>query len=292
MRASLSGVIAAIATPITADYKPDSERFLKLGRYLLDNGCDALNVLGTTGEATSFALQDRLDLMTKAAGTLERARMMVGTGASALGDAIRLTRHAGELGFAGALVLPPFYYKGVAEEGVFAYIAAIAEATADTKVPLYLYHYPALSGVPYTPELVGRLISAFPDRVVGLKDSSGDLTYERLLAERHPAFSVFPANEATLLEGRSGIFAGCISATCNLNADLCARAWHQGDAKALEKAVGIRKLFDGKPLVAGVKAGLAHLHKDEAIAAPMPPLTIWAKGDRAELGAALDRARG
>ena len=92
MRASLSGVIAAIATPITADYKPDQERFLKLGRHLLDNGCDALNVLGTTGEATSFALQDRLDLMTKAAGTLERARMMVGTGASALGDAIRLTQ--------------------------------------------------------------------------------------------------------------------------------------------------------------------------------------------------------
>jgi 4-hydroxy-tetrahydrodipicolinate synthase len=291
MSASLRGVIAAIATPITADYKPDAERFLKVGRYLLDHGCDALNVLGTTGEATSFALQDRLDLMTKAAGTLERARMMVGTGASALGDAIRLTRHAGELGFAGALVLPPFYYKGVAEDGVFAYISAIVAATADTKVPLYLYHYPALSGVPYTPELVGRLIKAFPDRVVGLKDSSGDLAFERLLAEQHKTFSVFPANEATLMEGRSGIFAGCISATCNLNADLCARAWHQGDAGALEKAVGIRKLFDGKPLVAGVKAGLAHLHKDEAIATPMPPLTIWAAADQAELGSALDHAR-
>jgi len=292
MNAPLRGVIAAIATPITSDYKPDTARFLKLGRYLLDHGCDALNVLGTTGEATSFALQDRLDLMTQAAGTLERSRMMVGTGASALGDAIRLTRHAGELGFAGALVLPPFYYKGVAEDGVFDYLRAIVEATADTKVPLYLYHYPALSGVPYTPELVGRLIAAFPTRIVGLKDSSGDLAYERLLAERHKSFSVFPANEATLLEGRSGIFAGCISATCNLNSDLCAKAWHRGDAGALEKAVGIRKLFDGKPLVAGVKAGLAHLHKDEAIATPMPPLTIWGAADRAQLGAELDHARG
>ena len=291
MTAPLRGVIAAIATPITDGHKPDAARFLKLAQHLLDNGCDALNVLGTTGEATSFALPDRLALMSAAAGALDRSRMMVGTGAAALGDAITLTRHAGELGFAGALVLPPFYYKGVSDDGVFDYVKAIVEATADKPAPLYLYHYPALSGVPYTPELVGRLIEAFPTRVVGLKDSSGDLAYERLLAERHKGFSVFPANEATLLEGRSGVFAGCISATCNLNSDLCARAWHAGDEAALSTAVAIRKLFDGKPLVAGVKAGLAHLHGDAALARPMPPLTAWAPSDAANLGAALDQAR-
>jgi 4-hydroxy-tetrahydrodipicolinate synthase len=109
MTAPLRGVIAAIATPITLEQRPDEARFLKLGQYLLDNGCDALNVLGTTGEATSFALGDRLSLMSAAAGKLDRKRMMVGTGAAALGDAIALTRHAAELGFAGALVLPPFY---------------------------------------------------------------------------------------------------------------------------------------------------------------------------------------
>ena len=291
MTAPLRGVIAAVATPITPDHKPDAPRFLRLAQHLLDHGCDALNVLGTTGEATSFALPDRLALMSAAAGELDRARMMVGTGAAALGDAIALTRHAAELGFAGALVLPPFYYKGVSEDGVFDYVAAIIEATAATPVPLYLYHYPALSGVPYTPELVGRLIEAFPARIVGLKDSSGDLAFERLLAERHKNFSVFPANEATLLEGRTGIFAGCISATCNLNADLCAKAWREGDAKALETSVSIRKLFDGKPLVAGVKAGLAHLHGDAALARPMPPLTAWAPAEAADLALRLDQAR-
>ena len=291
MTAPLRGVIAAIATPITPDQKPDEARFLKLGQHLLDNGCDALNVLGTTGEATSFALGDRLSLMSAAAGKLDRKRMMVGTGAAALGDAIALTRHAAELGFAGALVLPPFYYKGVSEDGVFAYVSAIVAAPAATPVPLYLYHYPALSGVPYTPELVGRLIEAFPARIVGLKDSSGDLPYERLLAERHRGFSVFPANEATLLEGRSGLFAGCISATCNLNADLCAKAWHGGDADALATAVSIRKLFDGKPLVAGVKAGLAHIHHDPAIAQPMPPLTAWAPAEAADLAIRINSAR-
>ena len=289
--APLRGVIAAVATPVTDGRKPDAPRFLKLAQSLLDNGCDALNVLGTTGEATSFALGDRLELMSAAARGRARARMMVGTGAAALGDAIALTRHAAELGFAGALVLPPFYYKGVSEDGVFAYLEAIVTATAATPVPLYLYHYPALSGVPYTPELVGRLIAAFPTRIVGLKDSSGDLAFERLLAERHKGFSVFPANEATLLEGRGGLFAGCISATANLNADLCARAWHAGDAGALETAVAIRKLFDGKPLVAGVKAGLAHLHADMALAEPMPPLVRWPRAEAQALGAALDAAR-
>ena len=292
MTAPLRGVIAAIATPITPDQRPDEGRFLTLGQYLLDNGCDALNVLGTTGEATSFALGDRLSLMSAAAGKLDRKRMMVGTGAAALGDAIALTRHAAELGFAGALLLPPFYYKGVSEDGVFAYVSAIVAATAGTPVPLYLYHYPALSGVPYTPELVGRLIEAFPARIVGLKDSSGDLPFERMLAERHRDFSVFPANEATLLEGRAGLFAGCISATCNLNADLCAKAWHAGDAEALATAVAIRKLFDGKPLVAGVKAGLAHVHADAALAQPMPPLTPWRPADAADLASGLAAARG
>lgn len=292
MTAPLRGVIAAIATPITPDQRPDEGRFLTLGQYLLDNGCDALNVLGTTGEATSFALGDRLSLMSAAAGKLDRKRMMVGTGAAALGDAIALTRHAAELGFAGALLLPPFYYKGVSEDGVFAYVSAIVAATAGTPVPLYLYHYPALSGVPYTPELVGRLIEAFPARIVGLKDSSGDLPFERMLAERHRDLSVFPANEATLLEGRAGLFAGCISATCNLNADLCAKAWHAGDAEALATAVAIRKLFDGKPLVAGVKAGLAHVHADAALAQPMPPLTPWRPADAADLASGLAAARG
>ncbi len=281
MTQALRGVIAAIATPIDAERSPDAARFLKLARFLLANGCDGLNVLGTTGEATSFSLGQRKALMRLAAAELPRERLMVGTGAASLGDAIDLTCHAASLAFGAALVLPPFYYKGVSEDGIAAYIEAIVAATAATPIPVFLYHYPALSGAPYTPQLVGRLIAAFPQRVLGVKDSSGDLAYERLLAERHPGFAVYPANEATLLEGRDGKFAGCISATTNLNADLCARAWRDGDAAALEKAVAIRRLFDGKPLVAGVKAALAHIHADATLAKPMPPLTRWADEARA-----------
>ncbi len=127
----LSGVIAAISTPIRDDGAPDLERATKLARFLLDNGCDGLNVLGTTGEATSFSLDERRSVMTayKNAG-LPMDRLMVGTGAAATSDAIALTRHAAELGFAGALVLPPFYYKGVPDDGLVAYIDAIVQATA------------------------------------------------------------------------------------------------------------------------------------------------------------------
>ena len=285
------GVVAAIATPITPERAPDVSRFLALARHLLAHGCDGLNVLGTTGEATSFSREQRATVMRAAAVELDRSRLMVGTGAASLDDAAALTKLAGELGFGAALVLPPFYYKGVSEDGVFDYIAALVAASASAPSPIHLYNYPALSGVPYTPELVARLLAAFPTRVAGLKDSSGDLAYERLLAERHPGFAVFPANEATLIEGRGGRFAGCVSATANLNADLCARAWRNGDAAALETAMRIRRLFDGKPLVAGVKAGLAILRGDPALALPMPPLTAWSPAETAALARDLAAAR-
>lgn len=291
MRAPIRGVVAAIATPVTPERKPDIGRFLKLARHLLDNGCDGLNVLGTTGEATSFSRAQRMEVMLAAAKALDPARMMVGTGAASLDDAIALTRFAGELGFGAALVLPPFYYKGVGEDGVFAVIEAIATGSAAAPAPIYLYNYPALSGVPYTRGLVARLIAAFGDRVTGLKDSSGDLEYERALAASHPGFAVFPANEATLIEGRGGRFAGCISATANLNSDLCARVWRTGDEPALDRAMRIRRLFDGKPLVAGVKAGLAALHDDASLAEPMPPLTAWSAADATALSRDMAAAR-
>src|SRR5579864_8344574 len=131
---SLSGVIAAITTAIDGSGEPDSARSTALARFLLD----------TTGEATSFSVDQRSRVMSAyAASGLPLDRMMVGTGAAALADAIALTRHAAELGFAGALVLPPFYYKGVPDDGLVAYIDAIVAATAARPIPIYLYHFPA-----------------------------------------------------------------------------------------------------------------------------------------------------
>ena len=249
-------------------------------------------MLGSTGEATSFSLEQRKRVMTayRDAG-LPLDRLMVGTGAAATADAVALTRHAAELGFAGALVLPPFYYKGVPDDGLAAYIATIVKATAAKPIPLYLYHYPQLSGVPWHVKLVKRLLDSHGSRIVGLKDSSGDMAYAREAATLSTSFSVFPSTEAVLLEARAGAFAGCISATANLNADLCARAWRSGDAAALEQAVTIRKLFEGKQLVPGVKALLAHIHRDPAWARVQPPLSAFPAADRTAATAGYDQVR-
>jgi 4-hydroxy-tetrahydrodipicolinate synthase len=289
---SLRGVIAAIPTATDAHSEPDVARSIALAKYLLDVGCDGLNVLGTTGEATSFSLAQRQRVMTayKDAG-LPLERLMVGTGAASLADAIALTRHAAGLGFGGALVLPPFYYKNVPDDGLQAYVAAIVEATHDRPIPIYLYHFPGMSAVPWHVPLLRRLRETHGHRIAGLKDSSGDMPYAREAAAISPDFDVFPSTEAALLEARDGTFAGCISATANVNADLCARAWRLGDKVALETAVAIRKLFDGKPLVAGVKALVAHIHADPAWARVMPPLAAFSPADRSAVVAAHDSLR-
>jgi 4-hydroxy-tetrahydrodipicolinate synthase len=192
--ARLSGVIAAVATPIDESGAPDLKRAVNLARYLLDNGCDGLNVLGTTGEATSFSLDERKAVMDayKANG-LPLHRLMVGTGAAAVSDAVALTRHAAELGFGGALVLPPFYYKGVPDDGLIAYVDTLVNATGRKPIPIYLYHFPAMSGLPWHVALIRRLLDAYPSRIVGLKDSSGDMAYARSAAAISKNFSVFPS---------------------------------------------------------------------------------------------------
>ena len=290
---TLKGVIAAIATAVGRNGEPDSARSVALARYLLGNGCDGLNVLGTTGEATSFSLEQRKRVMSAyAASGLPLDRMMVGTGAAATADAVALTRHAAELGFAGALVLPPFYYKGVPDDGLVAYIDAIVAATAAQPIPIYLYHFPAQSGLPWHVALIRRLLDGFGERIVGLKDSSGDMDFARAAAAIAPRFAVFPSTEAALPQARSGgPFAGCISATANLNADLCARAYRSGDSAALAEAVAIRKLFDGKALVPGVKALLAHIHGEPQWAWVAPPLAAFPAGDRAAVVAGYDAVR-
>jgi 4-hydroxy-tetrahydrodipicolinate synthase len=272
----LRGVVAAIPTPIDERFEPDRGRFLALATRLLADGCDGLNVLGTTGEATSFSTPQRLSLMEAVARSpLPLGSLMVGTGAAATADAVALTAAAAELGFAGALVLPPFYYKGVPDEGVVRYVERLVGATKDRPIPIYLYNFPALSGVPFTPPLVQRLAAEFGARIRGVKDSSGDMAYARALAAALPALDVFPSTEACLLDARDGAFAGCISATANIDAPYCARAFRDGDATALRTAVALRGLFEGKPLVPGVKALLAALADDPALAAVLPPLVPW-----------------
>jgi 4-hydroxy-tetrahydrodipicolinate synthase len=189
------------------------------------------------------------------------------------------------------LVLPPFYYKGVPDDGLVAGIDALVTATAARPIPIYLYHFPAQSGLHWHVALIRRLRDAFGGRIVGLKDSSGDMAFAREAASIAPDFDVFPSTEAALPQARSHDFAGCISATANLNADLCARAYRSGDSAALAQAVAIRQLFDGKALVPGVKALLAHIHGYPQWARVAPPLSAFPAADRAGAVAGYDAVR-
>jgi 4-hydroxy-tetrahydrodipicolinate synthase len=274
--AELTGVIAAAATPLRADLTIDGERLVRHCRWLLDNGCDGINLLGTTGEATSFSVEQRREAMeTITRSGLPLDRFMVGTGAAALADAVRLTRTAMDLGFAGALVLPPFYYKGITDDGLIAYIAELI-GRVGSGLKLYLYHFPQNSGVPYPVEVVRRLKQQFPTVLLGLKDSSGDLAYSAELARTIPGLAVFPSAEGSLADARAKGFAGCISATANITAPFASVAWRSpGTAAATEgvaDAVAIRTALSSVNLIAAVKWAIADLTGDREWLRVSPPL--------------------
>ena len=270
---ALGGVIAAITTPFNGT-GPDHARFLTHARWLIDNGCDGLNVLGTTGEATSVPAEARMALMSAAAEALEPARLMVGTGCPDLETTAALTRHAAALGYGAALVLPPFYYKGVSEAGLFDYFGALVAATAERPIAIYLYNFPQMTGLTFAPALVDRLIRAFPDRIRGIKDSSGDLGNAAGLTGRD-GFKVFPSDETALAEAAARGFAGCISATVNLSAPLAQRLWQRpGDAALRAEVAAFRGDLAGPGLIPGVKALVARRHRDPGHAAVRPPLRL------------------
>jgi len=291
----LKGVIAAAATPLHDDGTIDHERLISHCGYLLsqEGGCNGINLLGTTGEATSFSVAQRLAAMRAIATSgLPLARFMVGTGAAALDDAVSLTAGAKELGFAGALLLPPFYYKGIAADAVVDYVSTVVGKVGAEGLPLYLYHFPANSGVPYLPETVQRLRDAFPNTVLGLKDSSGDLDYAAGLARDLPGFDVFPSAEAAIGRVAELGFAGCISATANVTGAFAQAGLSGATEKArqagLDAAVSIRAKIAAFPLVAAVKETLAILSGDSAWRRLLPPLSSLSAEQARALASALE----
>jgi len=288
---ALRGVIAAAATPLGDDLSIDLDHLVRHCRWLLgEGGCDGVNLLGTTGEATSFPVEGRLTAMRAVEGAgLPLDRFLVGTGAAALDDAVRLTAEAKSLGFAGALLLPPFYYKGIDAQGLLSYVETLVDRVGVDGLRLYLYHFPANSGVPWPAEVVARLRDVFPEALLGLKDSSGDLDYSADLVRRLPGFDVFPSAEASLGRAAELGFAGCISATANVTGPFAQLGWSGTGAsrsKGITAAVEIRAAVSKFPLVPAVKTALGLLAGDAGWNRVMPPL----RGLDAEQISALETA--
>jgi len=286
----LTGVVPAIPTPVTDASEPDVNRLLALAERLFASGVHGLNVTGTTGEATSMSLAQRKSIIAGvAASQLPKDRVMVGTGAAAVADAVELTRCAEDAGLTGALVLPPFYFKDPSISGLLRYFDAITNATSKSELDIYLYNFPALSGIPYTKELVGALTSEFGSRIVGLKDSSGDMAYATEIAESFPEMNIFPSNEGAIPHCRDGLFAGCISATANLSAKLCADAFDNADDSALATAKAIRAKIAEGPLVPRIKSVLAEQMSDPAWANVLPPYDKLNEKEQGELNQAVKK---
>jgi 4-hydroxy-tetrahydrodipicolinate synthase len=290
----LRGVMSPVVTPFNADFTPSPTRFVKHCRWLLDQDV-GLAVFGTNSEGNSLAVAEKRALLDAllAAG-LPASRMMPGTGTCALPDTVELTRHCVKAGCGGVLMLPPFYYKGVSDEGLFRAYAQIIDAVADERLRIYLYHIPPVSNVPITLTLIERLLKAFPGTIAGVKDSSGDWTNtEAMLKAFQPhGFDVFVGSEVFLLRNLRGGGVGCITATGNVNPAAINglyQHWQDNDADARQAALDkTRAIFQKRPMIAAMKAAIAIKSGDAAWATVRPPLTELPDAQRAELMKDLD----
>ena len=239
--------------PDPRSYEPDLKGFVAHARWLLANGCDGLAPLGTTGEANSLSLGQRMKIIEMVATELPAGKCIIGAGACALADAVHLTREIVRMGAAGALILPPFYYKSPGEDGLYGFFSEVIERVGDARLRLYLYHFPQLSAVPITLTLIERLKKTHGDAIAGLKDSGGDWNYSDALLKALPGFGVFSGSEQYLLNNLRAGGVGTISASVNVTAPLA-----QAGLPRLAEARGRQLAKDahrGAGAVPGLSAG-------------------------------------
>ncbi|MGI9503043.1 MAG: dihydrodipicolinate synthase family protein [Geminicoccaceae bacterium] len=289
----LNGVWCPALMPLDADLEPDVGMFVDHCRWVLEEGCHGLVMFGTTGEANSFSVEERIRVLDAAIDAgLPADRMMVGTGCAALPDTVRLTRHAVERGTLGILMLPPFYYKGASDEALAASYDRVIEGVGTDDFRLVLYHIPGVSGVPITPELVDLIQARHPKTLAGIKDSTGDWDHSKMLIERFTDLAVFPGAENLVAAGVDVGGAGCISAGCNVNArairELYDAALAGGDiAERHAEVERLRTILQRYALIPAMKQMLADANGDPGWARLRPPLMPLSTNDASALGADL-----
>jgi 4-hydroxy-tetrahydrodipicolinate synthase len=289
------GVLSPVVTPFTSDLRPDVARLVRHCRWLLDNDV-GLAVFGTNSEANSLTVSEKLELLDALVEAgLPADRMMPGTGTCALPDTVELTRRAVAHGCGGVLMLPPFYYKGVSDDGLFASFAEVIERVGDPRLRIYLYHIPPVSMVPISLTLIDRLLRRYPGTIAGIKDSSGDWTSTRAMLEQFQpqGFDVFAGSESFLLATLRGGGAGCISATANVNPAAIAklgREWRKPDADARQAALDqVRNVFQKSPMIPALKAAIAHFSGDNSWTTVRPPLVALSDDHRSQLIESLNK---
>ncbi|MFI0471637.1 dihydrodipicolinate synthase family protein [Halomonas sp. HMF6819] len=297
MSSTSGDVWSPVITPFQTDLAPDSARFVAHCQWLASNGV-GLAIFGTNSEANSMSVGEKQTLLkTLVDSGVDPARIMPGTGACSIEDCVSLTQEAVAAGCAGVLMLPPFYYKGVSDEGLFRYFSEVINRVNDSRLRVYLYHIPPVTQVPLSLELIERLCATFPGIIAGIKDSGGDWAYTQALVERFSSqdFAVYAGSERFLLDTLRAGGAGCISATANVNplaiVEL-AQQWQTSDADERQQKLNvIRDLFEQYPLIPAMKAATSHFSDVDAWQRVRPPLVELEDAKAAELISSL-KAKG
>jgi 4-hydroxy-tetrahydrodipicolinate synthase len=275
----MKGVLSPVVTPFKADLAPDKERFVAHCKWLLSQNC-GLAIFGTNSEANSLSLAERMMLLEAAVEAgMDTSRMMPGTGCCSFPETVMLSAEAVRYGCAGVLMLPPFYYKGVGEEGLYRYFSEVVERVGDSRLRIYLYHIPPVAVVGITPTLVERLLKAYPTAIAGMKDSSGDWNNTKtfLDAFAKAGFAVFAGSESFLLQNMRNGGAGTISATANVNPAAIHKLyseWQETDAEQQQDRLNRTRETLGKKylMIAALKQAIAIYADDPAWARLRPPL--------------------
>jgi len=296
----IHGVFSASATPILEDGTPDHATFAVHAKALLDEGCDGIALLGTTGEANSFSLSQRMELVDRViASGVEAKRLLPGTSQTNVADTITLTKHALDAGVGASVVLPPFYYKGVSDEGLFRFYAEVIEGVKSDALRVVLYHIPPIAQVGISLELTGRLLEAFPGIVVGVKDSSGKIESMQAFASAFENFSVLAGADPFMLPLLKSGGAGCITSSSNLIAKHLRVVFDNWFDPAKADVVDAaqarinawRDLSNSYVQLPTIKAMLAKRRGHDGWARVRPPLveltagevaTVWAKMEELE----------
>lgn len=277
----LRGIFAPTLTPVRADLSPDVERWIEFSRRLLDTGCHGLCPFGTTSEANSFGLEERMEMLEQLVDAgIPAALLMPGTGTCAIPDSVRLTSHAVNLGCSGVLMLPPFYYKAVNDDGLFRAFAEVIERVGDSRLRVYLYHIPPVSQVGISLGLIERLLKAYPTTMAGIKDSSADWNNLHALLTNFPGFGIFTGSERFLLQTLRLGGAGSINAVANVVASLQYRLFEQvdsPDAEAMQEEINLfRQIYKDFAAIPALKQIVAHVRGDSNwryVRPPFVPLT-------------------
>src|SRR5438477_3958199 len=303
MSQRIRGVLAPVVTPFKADLSPDCERFIRHCQWLLSQDC-GLAVFGTNSEANSMAAKERSTLLdVLVAAGIDPSRMMPGTGCCSVTETVELTAHAVKHGCAGVLMLPPFYYKNVSQEGLYRYFSEVVQRVGDTRLKIYLYHIPSVAIVGVTPKLVERLLKAYPTAIAGMKDSSGDWNNTKTFLDAFAVragravsgFDVFVGSESFLLANMRNGVVGTISATANVNPAAIHKLykhWNTADDtdQQQSKLNAVRELFSSRKfpsMIAALKQAIAIYADDPAWAKVRPPLVVLTPDQAKTLAAEL-----